>query len=90
MLKFANTTNIPITITKENTTLQAPPGNGEKKKNSKSIKTKEKVILVGGSIVIGVNGKGLSTDKFTTVVHDILGATSDAMVQPWNYNTNVL
>ena len=78
LLKFANTANIPISIEKENTTLQAPPGNG--KDNSKSIKEKEKVILVGDSIVSGVNGKGLSTDKFTTVVRDIPGATSDDMV----------
>ena len=62
----------------ESTTLQAPPGNG--KENSKSIKVKEKAILVGDSIVSGVNGKGLSTDKFTTVVRDIPGATSDDMV----------
>ena len=53
----------------ESTTLQAPPGNG--KENSKSIKVKEKAILVGDSIVSGVNGKGLFTDKFTTVVRDI-------------------
>ena len=78
LLIFANTANIPISIEKENTTLQAPPGNG--KDNSKSIKEKEKVILVGDSIVSGVNGKGLSTDKFTTVVRDIPGATSDDMV----------
>ena len=58
--------------------MQAPPGNG--KENSKSIKVKEKAILVGDSIVSGVNGKGLSTDKFTTVVRDIPGATSDDMV----------
>ena len=49
--------------------MQAPPG--KVKENSKSIKVKEKVILVGDSIVSGVNGKGLSTDKFTTVVCDI-------------------
>ena len=61
LLKFANTTNIPISIEKENTTLQAPPGNG--KESSKSIKVKEKVILVGDSIVSGVNGKGLSTEN---------------------------
>ena len=41
------------------------PGNG--KENSKSIKKKEKVILVGDSIVSGVNGKDLSTDKFTNL-----------------------
>ena len=58
--------------------MQAPPGKG--KENSKSIKVKEKVILVGDSIVSGVNGKGLSTDKFTAVVRDIPGATSDDMV----------
>ena len=44
-----------------------------------TIKVKEKVILVGDSIS-GVNGKGLSTDKFTTVVCDIPGATSDDIV----------
>ena len=38
-------------------------------------KVKEKVILVGG-----VNGKRLSTDKFTTSVHNIPGATSDDTV----------
>ena len=69
--------SIPISIEKENTTLQAPPGNG--KENSKSMKVKEKVVLVGDSIISGVNGKGLSTDKFTTVVRDISGATSDGM-----------
>ena len=58
--------------------MQAPPGNG--KDNSKSIKEKEKVILVGDSIVSGVNGKGLPIDKFTTVVLDIPGATSDDIV----------
>ena len=52
----------------------------EAEKNSKSTKVKEKVILVGDSIVSGVNGKGLSTDKFTTVFRDIPGATSDDMV----------
>ena len=78
LLIFANTANIPISIEKENTTLQAPPGNG--KDNSKSIKEKEKVILVGDSIVSGVNGKGLPIDKFTTVVLDIPGATSDDIV----------
>ena len=76
--KSANTTDVPITIEKENTALQTPPGNG--KENSKSIKIKEKVILVGDSIVSGINGKGLSRDKFTTVVRDIPGATSDDMV----------
>ena len=44
-----------------------------------TIKVKEKVILAGDSIS-GVNGKDLSTDKFTTVVCDIPGATSDDMV----------
>ena len=58
--------------------MQAPLRNG--KENSKSIKVKEKVIPTGDSIVTGVNGKGLSTDKFTTVVRDIPGATSDDMV----------
>ena len=75
---MANTTNILITIGKENTALQAPPGN--RKVNTKSIKLKAKVILVGDSIVSGLNGKGLSTDKFTTVVQDIPGATSDDLV----------
>ena len=64
----------PTSIEKENTTLQAPSGNG--KENSKSIK----VILVGDSILSGVNGKGLPTDKFTTITRDIPGATSDDMV----------
>ena len=73
LLKSANTTNVPITIWKENTALQAPPGNG--KENSKSTKVKEKFILVGDSIVNGANGKGLSIDKFTTVVCDVPGAT---------------
>ena len=58
--------------------MQAPPGNG--KESFKSIKVKEKVILVGSSIVSGVSGKFLSTEKFTTVVRDIPGATSDDMV----------
>ena len=52
----------------------------KRKENSKSIRVKEKFILVGDSIVSGVNGKGLPTDKFTTVVRDISGATSDDMV----------
>ena len=78
LLKSTNTTDVPITIGKENTALQAPPGNG--KENSKSIKVKEKVILVGDSIVNGVNEKGLSRDKFRTIVRDIPGATSDDMV----------
>ena len=78
LLKSANTTNVPIPTEKENTALQATPGNG--KENSKSVKVKEKVIPVGDSIVSGVNGKGLSTDKFTTVVCDIPGVTSDDMV----------
>ena len=56
LLKYANTTNIPISVEKENTKLQAPPRNG--KEDSKSIKTKEKVILAGGSIGSGVNEKG--------------------------------
>ena len=58
--------------------MEVPPGNG--KENTKSIKLKEKVILVGDSIVSGVNAKGLCTDKFTTVVCDIPGAMSDDMV----------
>ena len=77
LLKSANTTNIPISIEKENTTLQVPPGNG--KENSKSTKVKGKVILVGDSILSGINVKSLSTDKFKTVVRDIPGATSDDM-----------
>ena len=60
--------------------MQAPPGNG--KENFKSIKVKEKVILVGDSIVSGVKGNGLSTDKFRTIVRDIPGATSNDMVHP--------
>ena len=39
LLKSADTTNIPISIEKENTTLQVPPGN--RKENSKSIKVKK-------------------------------------------------
>ena len=78
LLKSANTTSAPITIGNENTTFEAPPGNG--KVNTKSIKGKEKVILVGDSIVSGINGTGLSTDTFMTVVCDIPGATSDDMV----------
>ena len=66
LLKSANTTSAPITIGNENTTFEAPAGNG--KVNTKSIKEKEKVILVGDSIVSGINGTGLSTDKFMTVV----------------------
>ena len=54
-----------------------PPVNGKK---TKSIKSKRKSILVGDCIVSGVNRKGLSTDKFTTVVRDIPGVTSDDMV----------
>ena len=68
LLKSANTTNVPITVGNENTALEAPTENGK-------VNT-----LVGDSIVSGINGKGLSTDKFTTVVHDIPGATSDDMV----------
>ena len=40
---------------------------------------KGKVILVGDSILSGINVKSLSTDKFKTVVRDIPGATSDDM-----------
>ena len=84
LLKSANTTSASITIGNENTTFEAPAGNG--KVNTKSIKEKEKVILVGDSIVSGINGTGLSTDKFMTVVWDIPGATSDDMVwQRKNY-----
>ena len=75
---MTNTTNILITTGKGNTVLQAPPGN--RKLNTKSIKLKAKVIFVGESIVSGVNGKGLSTNKFTTVARDIPGATSDELV----------
>ena len=53
LLKHANTTNIHISIEKENTTLQALTGNG--KENSKYIKTKEKIILAGDSIESGIN-----------------------------------
>ena len=53
---------------KENAAMEIPPVNG--KENTKSIKAKE-VILAGQSIISGVNGKGLSTDKFVTVVRDI-------------------
>ena len=84
LLKSANTTSASITIGNENTTFEAPAGNG--KVNTKSIKEKEKVILVGDSIVSGINGTGLSTDKFMTVVWDIPGAMSDNMVwQRKNY-----
>ena len=48
--------------------MEIPPVN--RKENTKSIKAKE-VILAGESIISGVNGKGLSTDKFATVVRDI-------------------
>ena len=48
--------------------MEIPPVNG--KENTKSIRAKE-VILAGESIISGVNGKGLSTDKFATVVRDI-------------------
>ena len=48
--------------------MEIPPVNG--KENTKSVKAKE-VILAGQSIISGVNGKGLSTDKFVTVVRDI-------------------
>ena len=78
LLKFANTTNILISIENENTTSQPTTENG--KENSKSIKVKEKFILVGDSIVSGVNGKGLSTDKFTTFVRNIPDVTSDDKV----------
>ena len=78
LLKSANTTSAPITIGNENTTFEAPAGN--EKVCTKSIKAKEKVILVGDSIASGINGKDLSTDKFATVVLDIPGATSDDMV----------
>ena len=59
--------------------MQAPPGSG--KEISKSIKVIEKVILAGDSIVSGVNGKDLSTDRFTIILRDIPGATSDDMVR---------
>ena len=57
--------------------MEVPLVNG--KESTKSIKVKEKVILVGDSFVSGVNGKGLSKDKFTTVVRHITGARSDDM-----------
>ena len=79
----ANTTNVPMTIGNENTALKAPTGN--EKVNTKSIKVQGNVaivgdsiasglnvVIVGDSIVSGLNGKSLSTDKFTTVVCDIL------------------
>ena len=87
LLKSANTTSVSITIGNENTTFEAPAGNG--KVNTKSIKEKEKVILVGDSIVSGINGTGLSTDKFMTVVWDIPGATSDDMVWQRKNYTNM-
>ena len=74
LLQSANTAIVPITIGNKNTALKALTGNG--KVNTKSVK----VVLVGDSIVSGINGKGLSTDKFTTVVCDIPGATSDDIV----------
>ena len=40
---------------------------------------KEKVILVGDSIDSGVNEKGFSTDKFSIIARDVLGATSNDM-----------
>ena len=67
--KYDNTTNVPITTGNKNIALEAPPGNG--KVNTKSIKVKGKLILDGDSIVSGISGKGLSTDKFTAVVRDI-------------------
>ena len=72
-----------MTIGNENTALKAPTGN--EKVNTKSIKVQGNVaivgdsiasglnvVIVGDSIVSGLNGKSLSTDKFTTVVCDIL------------------
>ena len=53
LLKSGNTTNVPIIIGNENTALEVSPGNG--KENIKSIKVKEKVILVVDSIASGVN-----------------------------------
>ena len=67
-----------ITIGRENSALEVPPRNG--KENTIPIKVKEKVVLVVDSIISGVNGKGLSMNRFTTVVRDIPGATSDDMV----------
>ena len=55
-----------------------------RKENTKSIKVKEKVILVGDSINSGAKGKHLSTDKSTTIVCDIPCATSDDMVHHTN------
>ena len=55
-----------------------------RKENTKSIKVKEKVILVGDSIDSGAKGKHLSTDKSTTIVCDIPCATSDDMVHHTN------
>ena len=77
LLKSANTTKLPMIIGNKNIALEAPTGNV--KVNTESIKAKEKVILVVDSIS-GINRKGLSTDKFTTVARDILGVTSEGMV----------
>ena len=59
--------------------MEVPPVNG--KENTKSITLKEKVILVGDSIISGVKGKSLSKDKFTTVVRKIPGETTDDITQ---------
>ena len=75
ILQSANTTNVSIKIGNENTDLKALTGNG-KVNTKKSIK----IVLVGDSIVSGIKEKGLSTNKFTTVVRNIPGATSEDMV----------
>ena len=65
LLQSANTAIVPITIGNKSTALKALTGNG--KENTKSVK----VVLVGDSIVSDINGKGLSTNKFTTVARNI-------------------
>ena len=62
------------TIGKEIAVMEIPLGNWKEKK------VKEKVILVRGNIVSGVNGKSLSMFKFTTAVCNIPDATSNDMV----------
>ena len=66
------------TIGKEIAVMEIPLGNWKEKEVKE--KVKEKVILVRGNIVSGVNGKSLSMLKFTTVVCNIPGATSNDMV----------
>ena len=57
------------TIGKEIAVMEIPLGNWKEKKVKE--KVKEKVILVRGNIVSGVNGKSLSMFKFTTAVCNI-------------------